>query len=148
MRVPYEVLDFSSCDISKPPSDDVTDSPCTVARALDTSARRLRYSRHDATDSEDLCKMDSPGTSVTKLMESTHAKIDDDRAGDLNLAPCTPLSAFTEGARQYNREVLAAHARAVASDNDGIPRAPPRLRPPRRQPCHSATPTGHSVLFE
>ena len=142
MWVPYDVLDFNRCDITKPPSGSVTDSPCTVARTLDTSARRLRYSRHDSTDSEDLCKMD---TSVTKLMESTHAEIDDDRGGDLNLAPRT-VSAFTEGALKYNREVLAAHARAVASDNDGIPRAPPRLRPPRRQPCHSDT--GPTVLLE
>ena len=54
-----------------------------------------------------------------------------DRTGPLNLAPRT-LHVFMEGARQSNREVLAAHTRAVASDNDGIPRAPPRLRPPRR----------------
>ena len=35
---------------------------------------------------------------------------------------------------QYNRQVIEAHARAVASDNDAIARAPPRLRPlrPRR----------------
>ena len=150
MRVPHDVLDFSRCDITKPPSDDVTVSPCTVARTLDISARRLRYSRHDSTDSEDLCEMDFFWHICDKALESTHAEIDDDRTGALNLAPRT-LPVFTEGARQYNREVLAAHARAVASDNDGIPRAPPRLRPPRKQPCHcdtGSTVLEGTVLFE
>ena len=52
----------------------------------------------------------------------------------LDLVPASTITDREQAVLQYNRQVLEAHARAVASDNDAIARAPPRLRPlrPRR----------------
>lgn len=129
-------------DIVVSPSDDMKTFLYSVAQKLGYSFSALWRSGHIFSEQEYMEVisagriLNASGASITDLAELSNGDavsvaFDFDRTGPGHLVP-HPMTTTWERTRQYNRNVLEAHARAVTSDNDAISRTPPRLRPPPR----------------